>query len=581
MKKGIILIFFLAAMFATNWALLRPGFFRVHDFVHAARIAEMLRGLEDGHFPVRWTSNFGFGYGMPLFEFYAPLPYYIGAFFYWIGFNIILSIKALFFICSALTFLGMYLLGDKLFGKAGGILSAVAITVAPYRAVNLYVRGALSEAWGMMAIPWVLLGIVLVIRKEKYGWITLLFGLVILFLSHNLTTLLFFPISGVFALGYWGFERVQKTHSFKEVINSILPLFVLFLTYILGIGLAAFYMFPAYLEKDLTRVEGIFTGYFHYTNHFLYARQFFEDRWGYGGSAIWPYNGISFFLGYGQLFGIAVTIILIVWLAIQIFRKKTKTRELKWLYLFAVIFILMLFSLFMTTFKSQFIWDALPFMVVVQFPWRWLSIASTLLALLVGMGTLLIPRKFLRFVYAAILSIFLLLTNFNYFRPEFYLDTPEKFYYTDPQLIRRDMSQVLNDYVPKQIAFLPKPVYQTAQTTSKYGTVKVTMDRVQDKMIETHFTQPNEPVEVFIADFPGWQLYIDGTQIPKKVGPNGDYLVNVPAGDHVISAHFGDSPIRFWSDTASGISLIILLFLLIGHLTIPTLILKKNEKVTI
>src|SRR5579859_1412413 len=124
-RKVFITLFFLAAMAASSWALLHSGMFRVHDYTHAARIGEMLRALQDGHFPVRWTANFGFGYGMPLFEFYAPLPYYIGTFFYWLGINIIVVIKLLFFFSSAASFIGMYLLGSKLFGRTGGILSAV------------------------------------------------------------------------------------------------------------------------------------------------------------------------------------------------------------------------------------------------------------------------------------------------------------------------------------------------------------------------------------------------------------------------------------------------------------------------
>ncbi len=561
MRKIIIWIFGLAAVVASSWTLFHTGFFRVHDYVHAARIAEMLRALQDGHFPVRWTSNFGFGYGMPLFEFYAPLPYYIGALVYWLGFDIILSIKFLFLLCSVLTFIGMYFLGAKLFGRAGGILSAVALTVAPYRAVNLFVRGALSEAWGIMAIPWVLLGIVKVIRREKYGWHVLLFGYVALFLSHNITTLLFAPISMMFAGGFWLYEQWRIG---KVKLNAFLPLVNLVLTTILAVGLCAFYLFPAYLEKDFTRVDGIFTGYFHYTNHFLYVRQFFEDRWGYGGSAPWPYNGLSYFMGYGQFFAGGVTCLLVGWSIVQVLRKKISRSILRQVFFFFVLVGALLFSAFMMTFKSQFIWDRLPFMVVVQFPWRWLSSAATLLALIGGMGTIFIRSSWRRYVYVAVVSIFMLLTNYNFFRPEFYLNDPEKFYYTDPKLIRIYMSQVLNDYVPRQIAFLPEPALQTATTKSKYGMVKILIDRVQEKLIQTNFTEPNEQFELYIADFPGWKLYLDGVEMKKKLGPNGDYLINVPAGEHLVAAQFTDSPIRYWSDVASGISLIALLCLLIG-----------------
>ena len=45
-------------------ALFRAEFFHMHDFTHVARLAEMHRALSEGHFPVRWSRNFGWGYGM-------------------------------------------------------------------------------------------------------------------------------------------------------------------------------------------------------------------------------------------------------------------------------------------------------------------------------------------------------------------------------------------------------------------------------------------------------------------------------------------------------------------------------------
>ena len=570
MKKITPAFFFFLALLATSWALLHSGFFRVHDYVHAARIAEMLRALQDGEFPVRWTPDFGFGYGMPLFEFYAPLPFYVGTFFYWLGLHIILVLKLLFVLCSVGTFVGMYLLGKKLYGRIGGILSAVALTVAPYRAVDLYVRGALSEAWGIMALPWVLLGIVKVIRREKNGWLVLVFGLFLLILSHNITTLLFFPISIVFALGFWLSEYIRKRALIKTQVRPILQLIG---AYSLAIGICAFYIFPSLAENSFTRVNGIFTGYFHYTNHFLYYRQFFEDRWGYGGSAIWPYNGISYFLGYGQFFGLAVTFMTALYFFFKKIRKQFSRLTVSQFFFLFLCLGLFIFALFMTTFKSQFIWDALPFMVVVQFPWRWLSVATVFLSLILGMSTYFINSKWQRGLYVGVLSIFLLMSNARFFQPEFYLDTPEKFYYTDSGLIRTYMSQVLNDYVPKQIAFLPDPVNQLAISHSKYGGVKVLVNKTQEKLIQTNFTIPNEQIEVTVADFPGWKVFIDGKEVEKHIGPAGDFLVNVPQGEHTVGLVLSDSPIRFWSDAVSAVSCILLLFLVID--------VRKEKKVSV
>lgn len=572
LKKVAIGFFFLAAVVASSWALAHSGMFRVHDYVHAARIGEMLRGLKDGQFPVRWSENFGFGYGMPLFEFYAPLPYFIGAIFYWLGLDVVLTVKLLYLICTIGTFWGMYLLGAKLYGRSGGVLAAVALTVAPYRAVNLFVRGAVSEAWGIMAIPWVLLGIVQVVRREKGGWIKLIFGLITLFLSHNITTLLFIPVSVVFGMGYfliWNFK-----HRVKDLRKFVIPGLQITAVYILGIGLCAFYIFPALAEKDFTKVNGIFQGYFNYHNHFLYIREFFEDRWGYGGSAPWPYNGISFFLGYGQWFGVAAATAGIAVTLFQKFKKGfLKSFQLQLFILNSGIFF---FSLFMTTAKSQFIWDHLSFMVAVQFPWRWYSVTAVFMALLTAGVVVLIKNVRVRYAYVAILSIVLIVTNIRYFQPETFKDYTQAFYYTDVYRIRHDMSRTLNDYIPVQmqegitqeippvdVPYKVVPVFEENRLKVSEKDAKLLMDKSQEKLVQTNFIQRAD-VEFSVADFPGWKMYLDGMEIPKGEDKLGNLMTTVPAGQHTIGVFLDSTPVRHWSDMASAASLVILLFLLVS-----------------
>src|SRR3989338_10214440 len=83
-----------------SWFAIRPltiaGFFPVHDDTQPARIYEMAKALKFGQFPVRWVPDLGYGYGYPLFNFYAPLPYYFGAAFYLFGFNVLSATKLMY-----------------------------------------------------------------------------------------------------------------------------------------------------------------------------------------------------------------------------------------------------------------------------------------------------------------------------------------------------------------------------------------------------------------------------------------------------------------------------------------------------
>ena len=74
---------------------LKSGFFPIHDDTQVARVYEMAKGLADGMLPVRWSADLGYGFGYPVFNFYDPLPYYVGGIIENAGFNALLATKAM------------------------------------------------------------------------------------------------------------------------------------------------------------------------------------------------------------------------------------------------------------------------------------------------------------------------------------------------------------------------------------------------------------------------------------------------------------------------------------------------------
>lgn len=555
-KNYFVISFLIIIFLASSWSLLQPGFFRAHDFVHGARIAEMTRALQDGHFPVRWSENFGFGFGMPLFEFYAPFPFYIGALFYWLGLDLVLTIKLLFIISNIVSLIGAYKLGKTLFGNRGGILLSAAFTLAPYRAVNLFVRGAISEAWGIMALPWILYGIVKIIKKDsRSGIITLIIGLTVLMLSHNLTTLMFVPFSFIFAIGY--LLSVEKNR--KEIKKSLIKIIG---SYLLAGGLSAFYMLPAFVEKKLTQIDTILGGYFHYSNHFLYIRQFFYPNWGFNGSAWGPDDGISFFLGYGQLIAVIISVLAFIYLVKE---KKLLTdkryRDYKF-YLYPILIILTGLSLFMTILKSKFLWDALPLLNFIQFPWRFLSVSIIFIAILTAINLKLISHIVMKLFYFLIIFWVIVLGNFYYFRPEEKMDDPTALYYADEEKIRIGMSDVLKDYVPIQMSLNGQELKQLYKQYQLPTGTTVQIDKTQEKLYSFDLNN-KQIVEFPIANFPGWTVEIDGQKVDSLTAESGLLSADIPQGQHQIGVYFGDSQIRLIADIISAISLIVFLYLLV------------------
>jgi hypothetical protein len=585
LKKVLTGLALFVIVFAASYALLHPGFFFAHDFVHAARISEMLRALQEGQFPVRWSANFGYGYGMPLFEFYAPLPYYVGALFYWLGLGIIPSIKLLFLLSSLGAAVGAYYLGKNLHGRTAGILLAAMYTLAPYRAVNLFVRGSLSETWAMMGIPWVLLGILRVQRRQAHGWQILLSGLVIVFLSHNITSMFLVPVAAIWTIGLWlsqiWRERQAAVPTWQPLWSQIKPWMVLLATGVLAVGLTAFYTVPALAEKDQTQIARILGGYFDYRLHFLYLRQFFKPFWGYGGSEFGPNDGISFYLGTGQLLGVVLAVASLgayLWRRVKgraasaVSTARSRQPRFKSLSLgnfsptlvmIVANVLVVLLAMYLTLEKSAWIWQRLSFLQIAQFPWRWLSMISLFVGLLVVNGLSLLSSQWRRITLSVLVIAVIVIGNAGYFHAEKYLDHPDDLYYTDPIRIQTEMSGILPDYIPAQMPEkLIPPTTKFLVPDGYQDHITPLVERGTQRLYQTDFSNKGF-INFMIADFPGWKIEIDGQPTEKSFGQNGTFKVEVPAGKHLVGAYFGESPVRGISDKISSISLLLLIGLLV------------------
>ncbi len=572
MKKIISYFSFLflaVAVFLTSWPLLRPGMFAIHDFVHGARIVEMAAGISQGQIPVRWSANFGYGYGMPLFEFYAPLPYYVGAFFYLLGLPLVTSVKLLFLLTSLGTVIGGYFLGKSVFeSRWAGILVAYAVAFAPYRALNLFIRGAVSEAWGMMALPWIMYGFFAVKTSSKKGFLAILFGCLVLFLSHNLTTLIALPFLMLFFVLMIVVEILKKTRTQVIIEMSIYG----FGAVLLAIGLSAFYLFPAFLEKGYTQMSGaILDDYFNYSLHFLYIRQFFDFEWAYGGSEWGPDDKLSFFLGFGQLFGLIITGVMLLQKKIQFSRKFLKKPEkasvqvfLQKYLLFFSLLVFFFASLFMTLQRSYSLWQHIPLLQYVQFPWRFLSVASFFLAMLAGVPFFLLKKRVAKMIYFFSILGLLVTLNTLYFKPERHLDDAAGLYYEEPARIQKDMSGILPDFIPSK--FDPEnsqvPPVSTLICETECRTITPLVERAHERLYAIEADR-DVTISFAISDFPGWVVEIDGEEVSHSVSTTGTIDVALTQGIHMVGIQLQSTPIRLASDWATAVSIVVTLSILI------------------
>jgi len=141
--------------------------------LHILRIVLLDHMLAEGQIWPRWAADLFFGFGYPLFNFYAPAVYYLGVVFHRLGADGAVAFQLVTSSLLLVAALGAWQLCTELLPSAGAspdvdlqgqaghrlaaIVGAVAYVYAPYVLVNIYVRGAIAELAAQALLPWALL----------------------------------------------------------------------------------------------------------------------------------------------------------------------------------------------------------------------------------------------------------------------------------------------------------------------------------------------------------------------------------------------------------------------------------------
>ena len=531
--SALTLIFLLA--YPAVGSLLGNKSFPVHDDTQQARIYVMSQELKNNQFPVRLVGDLGYGFGYPIFNFYAPLPYYFGSLFYIGGLDLFASTNLMYLSAFLLAGVSMYFLAFHLAGRSAGIAAAILYLYAPYHAVNLYVRGAVGELYAYAFLPLYLLGIYLLIKRDdkfsQRAVILIITGLSGIILSHNITALITLFFSLLF-LPLWFRER----QTFFRYLFSMAG----------AIGLSSFFIIPAILENSFTSVSQLSKGSNSYNLHFVYLSQLWDSAWGFAGSASGLADGMSFKIGKWH-------VVLSALAALNLFRlylsKNLKARQ--WLFYICAL-ILLFTSILMTLPVSSPVYRLLPWFDFIQYPWRFLNFILLFSVILIS-SLFTGSKKYFKHVLAAVVIIFSLILYPKYFQPQFVSKTSEKEYLRKENL-RFTVSKISDEYLPLNFT-RPQSFLETYRTAFEATVIKETT-------LHKIYRVKGEAREIIssIAYFPGWQVKINGRTIPVSVH-SGRVAFKIPAGANQIEFSFSDTPVRRLSNIVSILSLGLILYL--------------------
>ncbi len=534
-KRHIFLIVLILISIIPVLDLFKPGLPLTHDSQdHVARIANFYQNLSEGNIIPRWAGNLNWGYGHPILEFLYPLPSYLASLFHFLGFILVDSIKLVFGISFVLSGIAMHVfIRELLKDEKAAFLAGLLYMIAPYRFVDLYVRGAIGEHVAFIFPPLVFYFIYKL--SKNHSWLYLIGGAVsfaLLNLAHNAISLMFMPLFSLFGL----FLFLQSKKKIQLGVTYLM-------TIILGFGLSAFFWLPAFMEGKYT-LRDIVTGGGEYTASFVVWKDFFDLVWSYGGSV-----GLSKQIGIVHWIGIFSSIISTYYLYI----KKNKL----WVISLGS-FIILGITLFLMTLESNPIWQTITILQKFQFPWRFLSLTVFLSALLGAIAFHVFPDKYKK-ILLLILVIGLLVVSKDYWHAKGFLQKEESFY----KGIYNGTTDTGESAPIWSVRFMEKRPASRVEIISGKGSIKEIKRNFTKRQYEVEASERTRIVENTLY-FPGWNVLVDGNPVVVEFqdqNHRGLITFYVDKGSHKVEIKFGETKLRAFADIISAATVVILIFL--------------------
>jgi len=373
-----------------------------------------------------------------------------------------------------------------------------------------------------------------------------------LLMTHNISALIFTP----FALLY-AFLPLSPA-PFHMALLSLLPL-------LWGLGLSAWFWAPALLEGRYVQLEDVTTGYFHYGNHFrganLVQRSLAFDY------SIRP-GHMPFAMGLAQavLVALGVSFLISTWVR----KRRIEIAE----GFFALSFFL---STWLITPLSRPMWDHLPLLPFVQFPWRFLSLQAFFGAVLTGAlaeGPISLRLDRARPALALTLGLLMMANSLIGLRPE-RLHIGEGDITTERLMLYEHFTAnigttIRHEYLPcwvvprpftsEWVVFGKEPLPRALE--GELAGVESLLRRPTERAWRIRVASPEALLSFPLYYFPGWRAEVDGKKAAAKpLDGLGTVSLRLNQGEHVVRLWLGHTPLRLASELISLASLALALVL--------------------
>ena len=536
---------------ASAFAVEIPFFFKGmpsgHDVeFHLYSWLEVLSQWKIGIWYPRWAAMAHFGYGEPRFIFYPPASWTLGALlsaiFPW-------TLAASVYLWLVLTANGasMFLLARRWFNRRDAIFVAALYAVNPYHLVIVYWRSAFAELLAGCLLPLLLLCL-LKAAEDNNGWrMTIPLGAVMAgawLTNAPAAVMIHYSLGLLILLLAWR----QRSPRLLAVGATAM---------ILGACLAAFYLLPAiYEQKWVTIAEAVSAGSRPLDNFlFVHTSDVDHDR----------FNRIVSWLAVAEM----AAILAAAWAAKQWSNRENSatnssiaanparnnlSRIWSGLAIWAVACSILMFPV------TGLLWNTLPKLRFMQFPWRWMLCLSMIFCLLLTAG---VRRWWLRI---AVVAAMLLVIAYSWQR----IQTP----WWDNAGDLHEMQDNIDDagyegtdeYTPAgaEPSVVDKDARRVTVDGPEHAAIRVLQWNARSKVFAAELSAPSH-LALHLFNYPAWQVMVNGHVVEATMrAGTGQMLVPVQQGINRVQITFirtGDRTAGAWISALTFIvTLLIRLF---------------------
>jgi len=520
------------ASLATALLIISPFFWlgvaSGHDIsFHASSWLDVTGQWKQGILFPRWCEWANYGFGEPRFVFYPPLSWILGA-----TLSLMLPGNAVpgTFIVLAQTLAGlsMFALARRFFSTRPAVFAAACYAANPYALLIVYMRSDFAEELAAVFLPVLLLAALQVggliehcsgSRRRAIAIFALLFAAV--WLSNAPAGVMAsYSMALLFA---WAALREKSFAPLSRGAGGLA----------LGFGLSGFYLLPAAYEQRWVNIGQALASGLQPSQNFLYTQI--------------PDPEHNLFNWIASSF--AVLLMLLGGIAAVMAHRSVEERENEetrkvWqalLLLSAAATILMLRP-------SSLLWELLPKLQFVQFPWRWMGILALPYAYF---GAAAIARRRAGWIWAAIVLIAVVGAGWFMVHKTWWDadDIPS----LQEAIASRQGFEGTDEYDPKgdDRYNLPAKAPQVsiraakdfASSTPK-AEIRIERWTAEERIVAVSSRQPVR-VAVRLLDYPAWRSELNGSRVSPEHGESTSEMVfPLAPGLHRITVRFARTPDR-------------------------------------